>query len=209
MPLVYLPLRASPTVREFWVLTLSTARIGVVWYAVLTDKEGGLVACSFSRRRNAAKEAVIKSLPKALRRNIERSPKKLRVINTLHRIYQGKSLHELPSIVFLTRSEFLRGVYETTMKIPRGKVTTYGRLARQAGSRRASRAVGNAMARNPLPLIVPCHRVVPSTLRVGNYGAPGAKKNDGSRIKRGLLMREGVQFDGEKIFQSCVWDPLR
>jgi len=88
------------------------------------------------------------------------------------------------------------------MKIPRGKVTTYGRLARQVGSRRLARAVGNAMARNPLPLVVPCHRVVHSTLRVGKYGGPGS---GGSRVKRELLIREGVQFDGERVSESSLW----
>jgi len=104
----------------------------------------------------------------------------------------------------MTQSKFLRGVYKMTMRIPKGKVTTYGKLAKHAGPKRASRAVGNAMARNPLPLVVPCHRVVRSTLEVGNYGE---ERNGRSRIKRELLMREGVQFDRGKISQSCVWDP--
>lgn len=190
-------------------MILSTARRDDVWYAVLADEKGRLVACSFSSSRKAAEESVIKSLPKALRRSIELSPSDSRVVDILHQIYEGKGCSEFPSTVFLTQSRFLKRVWEMTMRIPRGSVTTYGRLARHAGSKRLSRAVGNAMAGNPLPLIVPCHRVVPSTLRVGNYGAAGAKKSEGSRIKRELLVREGVQFDGEKISQSSVWDPLR
>jgi methylated-DNA-[protein]-cysteine S-methyltransferase len=126
------------------------------------------------------------------------------VVDILHQIHAGRGCDQLPRLVLLTPSRFLRRVYEATMKIPKGKVTTYGRLA---GSRKLSRAVGNAMARNPLPLIIPCHRVVPSTLGVGNYGAAGAKRSDGARIKREMLIREGVQFDGEKVLQSCVWDP--
>jgi len=190
-------------------LILSTARREDVWYAVVAQENGRLAACSFSSSKRAAEQSVIRSLPNSLRRTIKRSPSDSRVVDILHQIYQGKGCNEYPSIVFLTRSRFLKRIWETTMRIPRGRVTTYGRLARQAGSKRLSRAAGNAMAGNPLPLIVPCHRVVPSTLRVGNYGGAGAKRSEGSRIKRELLVREGVQFDGDKISEGCVWDPLR
>jgi O-6-methylguanine DNA methyltransferase len=70
-------------------------------------------------------------------------------------------------------------------RIPRGEVRTYSWLAREAGSPRAARAVGNAMARNPLPLLLPCHRVVPMNGGVGNYAF-------GATLKRELLSREGV-----------------
>jgi len=162
------------------------------------------VACSFSRNKKAAEKSTIKSLPRTLRRGVLHSSSDSQAVDVLHQLYAGRDPSQIPSLVFLTTSRFLKRVYETAMKIPKGKVTTYGRLA---GSKKFSRAVGNAMARNPLPLIVPCHRVVPSTLRVGNYGAAGAKKSDGSLIKRGLLLREGVRFNGDKVSQSCVWDP--
>lgn len=85
-------------------------------------------------------------------------------------------------------TEFERGVLETLTKVPRGEVRSYAWLARQAGRPRAIRAVGNVMARNPVPLIVPCHRVVPSGGGVGKYGF-------GSEMKRQLLEREGVAVD--------------
>ncbi len=163
-----------------------------------------MVACSFSRYKKAAEKSAAESVPKTLRGHVVRSPGNSQLVDILDQIYAGRGCDRLPNLVPLTTSRFLRRVYETTMRIPMGKVTTYGRLA---GSRRYSRAVGNAMARNPLPLIVPCHRVVPSTLRVGNYGAAGAKRSDGTRIKQELLVREGVQFEGEKVSQNCVWDP--
>jgi len=185
-------------------LILSAAKRDDVWYATVTDEKGGLVACSFSRNKKAAEKSAIESLPKNLGRDIARSSTNSQVMDILHEIHEGRGCDQLPSLVLLTPSRFLRRVYDMTMKIPKGKVTTYGRLA---GSRKLSRAFGNAMARNPFPLIVPCHRVVPSTLRVGNYGAAGEKRSDGARIKRELLVREGVQFDGDKILQSCVWPP--
>ena len=187
-------------------MILSTAKRDDMWYAAVTDEEGRLVACSFSSDKKAAEESAINSLPET-RRDLVRSARDSQVVEILHRIYLGKDLDHPPSVAFMTSSMFLKHVYEATMRIPKGKVTTYGRLARLAGSKRLSRAVGNAMARNPLPLIVPCHRVVPSTLQVGNYGGAGTEKGQGGRVKRALLAREGVRFDGERILPSCVWDP--
>jgi methylated-DNA-[protein]-cysteine S-methyltransferase len=64
-------------------------------------------------------------------------------------------------------------------------VQTYAWLARKAGRPRAARAVGNTMARNPIPILIPCHRVVPAAGGIGNYGL-------GAAVKRALLKREGV-----------------
>ncbi len=71
-----------------------------------------------------------------------------------------------------------------------GEVVSYGELATAAGSPRASRAVGSAMADNPWTLLVPCHRVVRSDGVIGNYSAL-----DGGASKRWLLSHEGRKFD--------------
>ena len=84
-----------------------------------------------------------------------------------------------------SRSEFHQEVLRATARIPRGEVRTYGELAEIVGRPRAARAVGTAMARNPVPLLVPCHRVVPSSGGVGNYGFGGG-------LKAKLLAGEGV-----------------
>lgn len=188
-------------------MILSTAKRSDVWYAAVTDKEGRMVACSFSDNKKAAEESAIKSLPRYLRRDLTSSPADSHIIDILHQIYSGKDCDRLPSVLLARPSKFLDIVYKGTMRIPKGKVTTYGRLARMAGSKKLARAVGNAMARNPLPLVVPCHRVVPSTLRVGNYGGGGTEKGHGGRVKRELLIREGVRFEGDRISPSCVWNP--
>jgi O-6-methylguanine DNA methyltransferase len=83
---------------------------------------------------------------------------------------------------------FERSVLERMRSIPPGEVRPYAWLAAEAGSPRAVRAIGNIMNRNPIPLILPCHRVVPSSGGVGNYAY-------GSDIKRTLLEREGVSTD--------------
>ncbi len=84
-------------------------------------------------------------------------------------------------------ADFERRVLETLLTIPRGEVRTYAWVAREAGKPAAIRAVGNSCARNPVPFIVPCHRVVPSAGGVGRYA-------HGSAMKRDLLTREGVDF---------------
>jgi methylated-DNA-[protein]-cysteine S-methyltransferase len=78
------------------------------------------------------------------------------------------------------------------LAVPYGQVTTYGEIARQLGRPRASRAVGRANAANPLPLVIPCHRVVGSDGKLHGYGASG-----GLSTKAWLLELEGGQ--GKKI----------
>lgn len=82
--------------------------------------------------------------------------------------------------------EFQRRVLEVTSQIPCGETRSYQWVAEQAGSPRAVRAVGTALARNPIPLIVPCHRVVRSDGSFGEYGMGGEP------MKRRLLALEGA-----------------
>jgi methylated-DNA-[protein]-cysteine S-methyltransferase len=84
---------------------------------------------------------------------------------------------------------FRRLILMETGRIPRGKVRTYGSLAAAAGRPGAARAVGSAMASNPFPLAIPCHRVVRSDGSLGGFGG-------GLALKRALLEREGILFDG-------------
>lgn len=71
---------------------------------------------------------------------------------------------------------FFRRVLEATVRIPFGSVSTYGTVARQAGSPRAARAAGNALHENPVPIVVPCHRVVPASGGIGQYGGEEWRK---------------------------------
>jgi methylated-DNA-[protein]-cysteine S-methyltransferase len=80
---------------------------------------------------------------------------------------------------------FQRKVQKICREIPFGKIMTYGELAARAGSPGAARAVGSCMAKNRVPLIVPCHRVVAAGNRTGNFSAPG-----GIAMKRRLLDME-------------------
>jgi len=82
---------------------------------------------------------------------------------------------------------FTRDVLTATYDIPYGKVKTYGDVAELIGKPRASRAVGNALGRNPIPVVIPCHRVVLSSGAMGWY-------TGGPEIKRTLLGIEGVRY---------------
>jgi O-6-methylguanine DNA methyltransferase len=84
--------------------------------------------------------------------------------------------------------EFHRRVYLEAMKIPRGKTRSYSALAAGAGSPRAARAVGQAMAKNPMPLVIPCHRVLAAGGKLGGFTAPG-----GLASKSQLLALEGAE----------------
>lgn len=78
-------------------------------------------------------------------------------------------------------------VMKTDWKIPRGKTATYGWVAEQIGTK-GVRAVGNANARNPFPIVFPCHRVIRSDRTLGGFGG-------GLKMKRRLLEMESVEFD--------------
>ncbi len=88
----------------------------------------------------------------------------------------------------LCRAAFSRRVLEATSAIPYGSVSTYTEVAREAGSPRAARAAGNALGANPLPIVVPCHRVLHTGGGLGGY-------TGGLHIKRTLLSIEGVLAD--------------
>jgi O-6-methylguanine DNA methyltransferase len=85
--------------------------------------------------------------------------------------------------------DFERSVLRKTLEIPRGEVRPYAWVAAEIGKPLAVRAVGNALARNPIPFVIPCHRVVRSDGRIGNYGAGGPT------AKRAVLAAEGLDVD--------------
>ncbi len=87
---------------------------------------------------------------------------------------------------------FFRACWEATRKIRRGRVLTYAELAQRAGSPAALRAAGQAMRRNTLPVIVPCHRVVGSSGSLGGYGGTMDREGPELEIKRWLLTLEGA-----------------
>lgn len=93
---------------------------------------------------------------------------------------------ELPRpVLALSASPFRLKVWNQCAAIPYGQTRTYAEMARAAGSPGAARAVGTALAHNPLLIIIPCHRVIPASGGVGQYAA-------GSHLKQLLLQRENI-----------------
>ncbi len=83
-------------------------------------------------------------------------------------------------------------IYKKLLEVPKGQITTYGELAKAVGLKNGQRIVGKIMNKNPYPVIVPCHRVVMSTGKIGGYAY-------GEHIKIKLLNDEGIQIKNGKI----------
>ena len=88
--------------------------------------------------------------------------------------------------ITLEGTDFQKKVWEATDKIPHGEVLTYAQIAEKIGHPKAVRAVGTALGFNPVPVVIPCHRVLPSSGGVGNYAW-------GSNIKESLLRHENYR----------------
>jgi methylated-DNA-[protein]-cysteine S-methyltransferase len=86
-------------------------------------------------------------------------------------------------------------IYKKLLEVPKGKVTTYSELAKAVGLKNGQRAIGRIMNKNPYPVIVPCHRVIMSTGKVGGYAW-------GEEIKVQMLSREGIEIQKGKIVDS-------
>lgn len=106
------------------------------------------------------------------------------------RFLQGQAVHFDLQILALDRCPaFQQRVLVAESQIPRGWVSTYGRIAAHVGSPRGARAVGGALARNPFPIIIPCHRAIRSDGSLGGF-------QGGQGMKQALLELEGVEFSG-------------
>ena len=101
---------------------------------------------------------------------------------------QDKDISKRP----LTKTINSEDVYSMLLTIPKGKVSTYGDLAKALGNPAASRHVGRILSKNPNPIKVPCHRVVMSNGKIGGYAL-------GTQKKKELLQNEGVIFSAEYI----------
>ena len=109
----------------------------------------------------------------------------------------GVVAFSLSDIDMVGCSPFQQQVFMQTCKIPRGMVMSYGRLSETIGIPKGARAVGTALARNPFPLIIPCHRVIRESGYLGGFGG-------GLQLKKLLLEKEGVLFDSEgRVLKSC------
>ena len=160
---------------------------GVAWNA------RGLVGVRFAETSADATEkrlaAKFQSIPAA-----EPPPWVVALIADITRYLDGERVDFATVPVDLSSlDDFRRKLYETMRALAWGKTTTYGALARDVGLEgwEGARDVGEAMGRNPVPIVIPCHRVLAAGGKLGGFSAPG-----GAKTKAKLLALEGVRFDG-------------
>ncbi len=109
-----------------------------------------------------------------------------RVASKISKHISGKDVIFTTKLLDLKRlKNFQKKVLKLTIKIPKGNINTYGSIAKKLGIPRGARAVGQALANNPFPIIIPCHRVIRSDGSIGGFG-------DNIGLKRKLLRIEGV-----------------
>jgi O-6-methylguanine DNA methyltransferase len=115
-------------------------------------------------------------------------------IASVERIIAGEPVGTSEVVLDLTdRPVFDRRVLLAVRDVPWGGTASYGEIARRVGAPRAARAVGGAVGRNPVALLVPCHRIIAADGTLGGYGGDGpADRAEALDRKRALLRREGV-----------------
>ena len=152
--------------------------VGIAW------SERGLVALTLPQ---TSERKALDPLP-ASGDSVPETPPGLDVTafaDKLHRYFEGQVVTFDEPLDPTVGTEFQRRVWAITRAIPRGQTRTYGQVAREAGSPGAARAVGQSMARNPWPVIVPCHRVLGSDGSLTGFGG-------GVEMKRRMLEMEGA-----------------
>jgi methylated-DNA-[protein]-cysteine S-methyltransferase len=155
-------------------------RDGAIIGAALPEESDEIARTRLARRFPDAEEAVP-------------PPFVADVIDRVARLLAGEAvdLSAIP-LDLSAADEFEQRVYAVTRAIPRGEVRTYGDVAAAIGAPGAARAVGTALGRNPVPIIVPCHRVLAAQGKSGGFSAPG-----GTATKFRMLAIEGARRAGD------------
>ena len=156
--------------------------VGPVWVAL---SERGLVAVELSNEP----EYLIRLLPKLGYQQVVSDPKKTGAALKHIREYLNGDRREFEiPIDWSGLTPFQEKALRATYEIPYGQVTTYGEIASLLGNPKGARAVGRAEATNPMPLVIPCHRVLGADGGLHGYGA-----GEGIETKAWLLELEGVE----------------
>jgi methylated-DNA-[protein]-cysteine S-methyltransferase len=175
---------AAAAVREGLADAIFTRLNSPIGRLLVVQGPTGLVRIAFE---GEAEDRVLAEIAAALGPNVIGSDRELATErDALSEYLEGDATAlDLAVDLRLMTAPFRRSVLEKLREVPRGQTVSYGELAARAGNPGASRAVGTACARNPIPIVVPCHRVLPSTGKLGNYGG-------GPERKRVLLELEGA-----------------
>jgi O-6-methylguanine DNA methyltransferase len=122
-------------------------------------------------------------LPRAASAEVKRWHKV--TTRAIGQVISGKKIEELPPLDLREGTDFQRSVWSALQKISRGKTKTYSEIAASVRKPKAARATGSACGANPIPLLIPCHRVLASGGKLGGFSG-------GLHWKRKLLTRENV-----------------
>ncbi len=139
------------------VLKYSTIEtpLGTVWFAAGEKGLKFLLLRYFDDRR------VAQELRKAKGAKLSRDDKALRHLSAqLKRYFDGDKVRFDVDVDLSTGTPFQQSVWKAVKKVPYGRLVSYKKIAGDVGNRRAARAVGNALAANPIPIVIPCHRVI-------------------------------------------------
>ena len=180
------PETAGRPARGPWRFTSLSTRLGEVYVAF---SELGVTFVDLA----ADDEAFARAFRRRFGAEVRRDPKPpARLMRLLREFFSDFGTYRGPVDLSLV-GPFHRRVLERLRHIPRGQVRTYRDIAREIGQPGATRAVGTACARNPVPLIIPCHRVIRSDGGLGGYSLRG-----GVALKQRLLQSEGVALDADR-----------
>jgi AraC family transcriptional regulator, regulatory protein of adaptative response / methylated-DNA-[protein]-cysteine methyltransferase len=143
--------------------------------------EKGLTKLNFPKVGQASSRARKKEIVTAKIKNWHRTTE-----TALKKVLAGKK-SKLPPLDWTGKTEFQKSVWRQMLKISAGKTKSYGEIAAAIGNPKAVRAVGGACGANPVPVLVPCHRVLAANKKLGGFSG-------GLDWKRSLLKREGITF---------------
>jgi methylated-DNA-[protein]-cysteine S-methyltransferase len=160
---------------------------GPVGSVLLACTANGLARVAYLDGEGESSDEVLVELARRLSPRVVELPKRLDgARRELDEFFAGKRQEfDLPLDWSMVKPGFTRAVLEATARIPFGETTSYKGIAGRAGNERAFRAAGTALGSNPLPIVVPCHRVLHASGGLGGY-------TGGLDIKRALLRVEGV-----------------
>jgi methylated-DNA-[protein]-cysteine S-methyltransferase len=167
-----------------WIGNLRPTPLKEVWAAI---SEKGLARVDFS----ISQAEFSTSVQKQTGREIEYAPDRLAEVTRQIREYLDgeRRTFDLRIDWLILASDFQRAALRVVFAIPYGQTRTYARVARQIGHPDAPRAVGRANATNPMPLVIPCHRVIGTDGKLHGYGGAG-----GLKTKEWLLKLEGAKY---------------
>ncbi len=174
---------------KLYIDSIKDRRFGYIYFAV---SDRGLRCVSFGKY-----SGLSQILEHACKYNLTTS-KNLQMTKDikkqLREFFQGKKKSFKLNLDIGYMPAFKQKVLKECKKISYDKTTTYGYLAKKAGSPKAARAVGQIMAANPIPIVIPCHRVVGSGGHLTGYGG-------GLDMKKRLLAMEGVEIKRERVVE--------